>query len=219
MVLQTRGLAIEHIEPNWRTRLLAVITNPNVALILMMVGIYGLIFEFMNPGALYPGTIGAISLLVGLYALAALPLNYAGFGLIALGLALMVAEAFAPSFGILGIGGAIALMLGAAILIDTDLPGLTLDWRVALGIAGVSLAFTLLVVRMAFVARRQRVRSGRDEMLGAIGTVQDWTGRAGHVFVHSERWRAVSAHALAAGQPVRVVGIDGLILTVEPYHA
>src|SRR3546814_7739884 len=112
------NLAVIHVEPNWRTQLLGAITNPNIALILMMIGIYGLLFEFMNPGALYPGTIGAICLLVGLYALAALPVNYAGIALILLGVALMDGEAIAPSFGILVIGGIIDFVLGATILID-----------------------------------------------------------------------------------------------------
>ena len=120
--LATRGLTVERIEPDWRTRFLGTITNPNVALILMMLGIYGLIFEFMNPGAIFPGTIGAISLLLGLYALAILPIDYAGLGLILLGLGLMIAEAFAPSFGVLGLAGVVAFGLGAAVLVDTDVP-------------------------------------------------------------------------------------------------
>src|SRR5690606_5726993 len=130
VALDTGGLRLEEIDPDWRTKLLAAITNPNVALILMMIGIYGLIFEFMNPGALYPGTIGAISLLVGLYALAVLPVNYAGLGLIVLGIALMIAEAFTPTFGVLGVGGAIAFVLGATILIDTDVPAFEVSWPI-----------------------------------------------------------------------------------------
>lgn len=121
--LDTAGLFIEDLPPDWRTQLLSVITNPNVALLLMMVGIYGLIFEFLSPGTVVPGTIGGISLLLGLYALAVLPVSYAGVALILLGAGLLVAEAHAPSFGVLGLGSAVALVLGAAILFDTDVPG------------------------------------------------------------------------------------------------
>lgn len=214
--LDTRGLAVEHLDPDWRTRLLATITNPNVALILMMIGIYGLIFEFMNPGALYPGTIGAICLLIGLYALAALPVNIAGIALMGLGLALMIAEAMTPSFGALGIGGAIAFVIGGTILIDTDLPGFELSWPVLGGVAAASLGFSLLAVRLAFASRRRRVATGREEMLGARGTVLDWSGRSGHVLVHGERWRAEGTGELTPGTRVLVTGLSGLRLSVLP---
>jgi membrane-bound serine protease (ClpP class) len=214
--LSTDGLTIEFVEPDWRTRLLAVITNPNVALILMMIGIYGLIFEFINPGALYPGTIGAISLLLALYALAALPIDYAGMGLILLGIVLMVAEAFAPSFGVLGIGGAIAFVLGAAMLIDTEAPGFAISWPVISAIAATSLGFSLLVVRMALTSHRRGVVSGREQMIGMPARVQDWSGTSGHVFVQGERWRAVSGAPVEAGQTVRITGMNGLTLQVEP---
>lgn len=214
--LDTRGMVLSEVTPNWRTRLLAAITNPNIALILMMIGAYGLLFEFMNPGALYPGTIGAICLLVGLYALSALPVNYAGIALILLGMALMAAEAFAPSFGILGIGGVIAFALGATIMFDTDIP----EFRIALPVLGAvavaSLGATLLTMRLALKSRRSKVVSGREEMIGAIGTIIDWADSGGHVHIHGERWNASGAGSLNARQRVRVVGIDGLTLLVEP---
>jgi membrane-bound serine protease (ClpP class) len=216
VTLATEGLAVEHVEPDWRTELLAAITNPNVALILMMIGIYGLIFEFINPGALYPGTIGAICLLLGLYALAVLPVNYAGLGLMLLGIVLMVGEAFAPSFGALGIGGAIAFGLGAAILIDTEAPGFAISWPVIGGVAVVSLGLSVAIARLAITAHRRKVIGGRDEMIGAAGEVLDWAGTAGHVRTHGERWRARSAAPLEPGQQVRVTHLDGLTLTVEP---
>ncbi|MDB5453149.1 MAG: nodulation protein NfeD, partial [Caulobacteraceae bacterium] len=216
VVLHTRGLAIEQVRPDWRHQLLAAITNPNVALILMMIGIYGLIFEFMNPGALYPGVIGAISLLVALYALAVLPVNYAGLALILVGMGLMVAEAFAPSFGVLGIGGVAAFLLGGMILIDSDAPGFAVSLPLVAGLAVVSLAFSLLVLRLALTARRRRVVSGREEMIGCPGVVQDWNDGAGHVFAHSERWRAVSDAPLRTGDRVRTVAIENLTLTVTP---
>jgi membrane-bound serine protease (ClpP class) len=219
IVLETRGIAIEHVEPDLRTRVLSAITNPNVALILMMIGIYGLIFEFMNPGALYPGTIGAISLMIGLYALAALPVNIAGVGLIILGLALMVAEAFAPSFGILGIGGAIAFVIGAMILVEPGIPGFEIAWQVVAVVAATSLALTVLIAHLAVSSYRRKIATGEHWMVGAEAEVQDWSDRKGHVFVHGERWRAVSDTPLARGQQVRITGIDGLTVTVAPDRA
>jgi len=223
IVLETRGIAIEHVEPDWRTRLLSAITNPNVALILMMIGIYGLIFEFLNPGALYPGTIGAISLLIGLYALAALPVNIAGVGLIVLGLALMVAEAFAPSFGVLGIGGVVAFVLGATILVEPGIPGFEIAWQVVAVVTVTSIALTALIAHLAFSSHRRKIETGEHWMIGAKATVQDWDagkgGGQGHVFVHGERWQAVSGAPLEKGQQVRITGIDGLTVTVEPHEA
>lgn len=214
VTLRTTGLTLEEVEADWRTRLLAVITNPNVALILMMIGIYGLIFEFMNPGTFVPGTIGGISLLVGLYSLAVLPVTFAGVGLILLGIALIVAEAFAPSFGILGIGGAVALVLGATILFDTDVPGIEISWPVIAAVGITSIAFALIVTRLAITARRHAVVSGREQMIGAEATVLEWSGGSGWVRVRGERWRATAERALAAGERVRVVAIDGLTLDV-----
>jgi len=216
VTLRTAGLAVEHLNPDWRHELLAAITNPNVALILMMIGVYGLIFEFMNPGALYPGTIGVISLVVGLYALAVLPVNYAGILLILLGIGLMAAEGYSPSFGTLGIGGVAAFLLGGMILMDTDIPGFEVSVPLLAGLTLSSLVFTLLVVRLALSARRRRVVTGREEMIGAFGVVQNWSAGAGHVFTHSERWRAVSPAPLKPGDRVRTVAVDGLTLVVEP---
>ncbi|MDZ5695966.1 nodulation protein NfeD [Chelativorans sp. M5D2P16] len=212
--LETAGIAVEEIEPDWRTQLLAVITNPNVALILMMIGIYGLIFEFLNPGAMLPGTVGAISLLTGLYALAVLPVTYAGAGLMLLGIGLIAAEAFAPSFGILGIGGTVALVLGATILFDTDVPGLQLSWQVVAAVGAVSLALTFLIIRLAWTSHRRGVVTGEDQLIGATGTVHDWNGTQGYVFVLGERWKATSAEPLDADTPIRVTGRDGLLLHV-----
>jgi membrane-bound serine protease (ClpP class) len=216
VVLDTKGLIQQPIDPDWRTRLLGTLTNPNLALILMMIGIYGLLFEFMNPGALYPGTIGAICLLLGLYALTALPLNYAGLALMALGVALMVAEAFSPSLGILGIGGAIAFVLGGMILIDTEAPGFDVSVGVLAGVAVAGLAFTLLVARAALRSRRRPIVSGTEGMVGGTAKVIDWSGDTGFVWFQGERWSAVSSRPLSPGEQVRVLGRDGLSLRVEP---
>lgn len=214
--LQTRGTGLTEVLPNWRTRLLSAITNPNIALILMMIGAYGLLFEFMNPGALYPGTIGAISLLLGFYALSVLPVNYAGLALIVLGLALMGAEAFSPSFGILGIGGMIAFVLGATIMFDTDVPQFRVALPVLAAVAVASLAATVLTMRLALRSRRSNVATGREEMIGATGSVLDWQGTSGHVHVHGERWNARAVSELHTGQEVRIIRLQGLTVEVEP---
>lgn len=212
--LDTAGLAVEDVRPDWRTRLLSVITDPNVALLLVIVGIYGLIFEFLSPGTMVPGTIGGISLLLGLYALAVLPVSYAGVGLIVLGTGLLVAEAYTPSVGVLGVGGGIALVLGAAILFDTDVPGLQVSWPVLGGVAIASLVFSVIVARLALVSRRHKVVTGAEEMIGMSGKVDSWAGAAGYVIAHGERWKAISTEPLGPGEDVKVVGRDGLTLKV-----
>ncbi len=215
ITLQTDGIAHEEVEPDWRTQVLSAITNPNVALILMLVGVYGIIFEFLNPGVLIPGTIGGISLILGLYSLALLPLNYAGAGLIILGLALIVAEAFAPSFGILGIGGTAALVLGAVILVDTDAPGIDISVPLIAGIAAAGVITTFIVATLARRSFRAKIVTGKEEMVGARGRVTDWSGTHGHVFVHGERWQATGPAGLAPEDDVCVTEMDGLTLTVE----
>ena len=218
IVLNTQGLALVERMPDWRTRILSVITNPNVALIFMMVGIYGLIFEFMSPGAILPGVAGAISLLIGFYALAVLPVTFAGLALVLLGAALMIAEAFTPSFGALGIGGAIAFVFGATILIDPGALGFEIQWPVVAAMAAVSLMLSGLVLRMTVTSRRRPVVTGIEQMIGLTGEVEDWSLSSGHVFVRGESWRAVSPIPLAPGAIVRVAGIDGLILSVMPVN-
>ncbi|WP_374569987.1 nodulation protein NfeD [Phenylobacterium sp.] len=215
-VLHTRGLSVETRAPDWRHGLLAAIANPNVALILMMVGVYGLLFEFLHPGAMAPGVIGAICLIAGLYALAMLPVNYAGLGLVVLGLALMVAEAFVPSFGALGVGGIAAFVLGALILFDTGAPEFRVSVALIAGLAAASLGFILFVARLAIGAHRRKVVSGPEEMIGCPGVVQDWNGLEGHVFAHGERWRATAERPLKTGDKVRARALNGLTLTVAP---
>ncbi len=219
LTLDTKGLAIERLDPDWRSRLLGAITNPNLALILMLVGIYGLIFEFMNPGALVPGTVGAICLLLGLYALSALPVNYVGAALLLLGIALMVAEAFTPSLGVLGIGGVIAFVFGAMLLFDADAPGFGVSLPLVGGIALASLGLTMLIVRLALKSRRSRVVTGAEALVGTEGRVLDWRGRAGHVFAMGERWAADGPADLQPGQAVRITAVHGLQVTVEPTTA
>lgn len=213
--LATSGLSLVEIKPDWTTKLLATITNPNVALILMMVGLYGLFFEFMNPGPLVPGTIGAISLLLALYGLAALPVDFAGVSLIVLGLALMGAEAFSPSFGILGFGGLASFMFGATIMFDTDVPEFQIDWSI-IGAVGVFSAVLIIVVsRLGLKSHRLPVQTGKEELIGARGEVADWEDGIGHVFVHSERWNAAGPASLEQGASIVVEGIDGLQLSIS----
>jgi len=215
LTLATIGLDHEVVTPDWRTAILSVITNPNVALILMLVGIYGIFLEFLNPGSLLPGTIGGISLLLGLYALALLPISYAGIGLILLGLALIVAEAFAPSFGILGIGGTAALVLGAVILVDTDAPGFAVSVPIIAGVAVSGIVLTLIAARLAARSFGARVVSGAEDMIGAAAKVTHWQQGKGHVWVHGERWQARGPEVLGAGETVRITKIEGLVLHVE----
>jgi len=217
--LQTKDAAISVIEPDWRSELLSVITNPNVAYILLLVGIYGLIFEFSNPGALVPGTVGAICLLLALYSLQLLPINYAGMALLLLGIALMIGEAFQPSFGMLGIGGVIAFVIGSIILMDTEAPGFGIDLSVIFTFALASVVMFVFVVGMALKSRRRPVVSGAEQLLGSEAVVINDFENNGEVFVHSEAWSAQSDKPLSKGQRVRVIGMNGLILEVEPMES
>jgi len=215
--VETRDAAVTTLEPDWRSRLLTVITDPGIALILMMIGIYGLIFEFSNPGYVLPGVVGGICLLLALYAFQLLPVNYAGLGLILLGLAFIVAEAFLPSFGSLGIGGVVALVFGSIILFDPDLAaGYTLPLSFIVTRSVASAAFVFFTVWFALKARRRPVVSGHAEIIGASGTALADFEREGWAQVRGETWRVLSAAPVASGQNVRVTGIDGLTLRVEP---
>jgi membrane-bound serine protease (ClpP class) len=218
VTLATEALIVEKRTPDWRTELLSVITNPSIAYLLLLVGIYGLIFEGYNPGAIVPGVVGAICLLLAAYALQLLPVNYAGLGLIALGVVLMIAELFAPSFGALGIGGIIAFVIGSVILIDTDVPGfrISLSLIFSMAIAGAVLVFAILAV--AIKARRAPVVTGREELIGGVGEARSDIAEHGSVWVHSELWNARSATPLKAGDKVRIIDIDGLTLVVEHFN-
>jgi membrane-bound serine protease (ClpP class) len=212
--LSTKGLTVRRVEPGALTKFLGIITDPNVALILMMVGIYGLIFEFATPGSFGPGIVGAVCLVLGLYALNQLPLNYAGLALLLIGIACMIAEGFTPTFGILGAGGLVAFLLGAAFLLDTDVPGFRLSWTVVGGMAIVS--GLLLTVLLGYVWRtlRRPVAGGTLGLVGHTARVMDWSGTRGHVWIHGERWAAQSREPLAVGQSVEVLRLDGLSLVV-----
>lgn len=215
--LNTTTLVVRKLPPNWRNKLLGVISNPNVAYILMLIGIYGLIFEFANPGAIVPGTVGSICLLLALFAFQVLPMNYAGLVLILLGIGLMTAEAFQPSFGVLGLGGVIAFVIGSVILIDTDiLPGYGINLGLIAGFTATSVIFFVVAFGLVFKARRQPIVSGQEEMLGAVCVVVDAFERQGRVRVHSEVWNARSKIPMKKGETARVFAINGLVLDIEP---
>ncbi len=215
-LLATAGLDVVTIAPDWRTQLLAVITDPNIAYLLMLLGAYGLIFELMNPGTVLPGTIGAISLLVALFALNLLPIDYAGTGLVLLGIALMVAEAFIGTFGVLGAGGIVAFIVGSVMMFHGNAPGFGLSVSVVIAATVVSAGFLLLVLAMLLRSRRRPVITGGEALIGAAGEAVQWQGTAGRVLVKGEIWLARCQHSLQPGARIKVVGRDGLVLTVEP---
>nr|WP_299242118.1 nodulation protein NfeD [uncultured Halomonas sp.] len=214
--LQTADLAIERFDSDWRTELLSIIADPNIAYFLMIIGIYGLIFELINPGALVPGTIGAICLLLALFAFQVLPINYAGLALILLGLGLIVGEALMPSFGILGIGGIVAFVTGSIILMDDENMAVSIPL-----IAGVALvaAGLLLWVAIRFARLRKKPpRSGQEEMIGMTAIALEDFDHQGHVRLRGERWNARSGEAVRKNQRVRVMSLDGLTVEVAPYR-
>jgi membrane-bound serine protease (ClpP class) len=214
--LRTRGAEISAVEPDWRSRFLALITDPSIAYIFLLLGIYGLLFEFYNPGFLLPGVAGAVCLLIALYALQLLPVNFAGVALLMLGIAFMVGEVFVPAYGSLGIGGIIAFVIGSVMLIDTDIPGFILPWPLIAAVAFLSTLFIVFVVGMAMQARKRPVVSGREEMLAAEGAVIEDFAQEGWARIHSENWKVRCAVPLKSGQRVRVTAIDGLVLDVAP---
>ena len=214
--LKTADATVTEVAVDWRTRILGVITNPSIAYILILVGIYALIFEFMNPGLILPGVVGAICVLLALYAFHLLPVNYAGLALIALGVAFMVAEAFLPSFGALGAGGLVAFVIGSIILMeDTELPAFEIPYTLIGGIAAASAAFVFFVVGMAARNRRRPVVSGREYLIGASGVALEDFEREGWARVQGETWRVRSPQPVRQGQALRVTAMQGLTLTVE----
>ena len=215
--LNVAGARIVTLEPDWRSRLLSVIADPSIAYLLMLAGIFGIFFEFSNPGFVLPGVTGAISLLLALFAFQVLPINYAGLGLILLGIAFMTAEVFMPSFGILGIGGIFAFVMGSVMLINTDVSGYGVPWSIIVPVAFASALFIFFVAGVALKARRRPVVSGSEELIGSIGEVlEDFDGKDGWARMHGETWRIRSKQPLGRGQKVRIIRIDGLILDVEP---
>jgi membrane-bound serine protease (ClpP class) len=216
ITLDTANASIEKVEPDWRSRLLAVIGDPSIAYILMLLGIYGLIYEFSNPGMFFPGVVGGICLLLALFALQVMPISYAGLALMILGIVMMIAEAFIPSFGALGIGGLIAFIIGSVMLIDTDLPGYGIPWQLIVPVAVASGLFSFFVAGMAIKARARPVVTGAEELIGASGEILEDMDHEGWARIHSEQWRVRSRVPLKRGDAVRVQARHDLVLEVEP---
>jgi membrane-bound serine protease (ClpP class) len=214
--LATAGAAVITEEIDWRTRFLAVITDPSVALILLMIGVYGLFFEFWSPGLALPGVIGAVCLLIGLFALQMLPVNYAGLALILLGLSFMVAEVFLPAFGSLGAGGIIAFVIGAVMLIDTDAQGFGVPRGLIVIVTAVTASFIFLVAALALKARRRPIVTGQEALIGSVGVALDDIETDGWARINGEQWRVRSRVPIKRGQSVRVASRGDLLLTVIP---
>jgi membrane-bound serine protease (ClpP class) len=215
-VLETIGLNVQRLEPDWRTRLLAVLTNPNVAYLLLLAGVYGLLLEGYNPGAILPGVVGAISLLLGLYALQILPVSYAGLGLMALGVALIVAEGFAPSFGVLGLGGIAAFVVGSIFLLDTDVPGFEVARALIGGLALTAALAFLFTGALLLRSRRTRVITGAEQLLHETAVAIEDFEDAGFVRIRGELWRAIARTPVREGQRLRVTRVNGLTVEVAP---
>lgn len=216
LTLNTKGSLIHNFEPDWKTRFLSIVTNPNIAYIFLLIAIYGIFFELMNPGALIPGVIGLISGVIALYSLNMIPFNYAGLLLIILGISFMVAEVFISGFGILGIGGVISFAFGSLLLFDAQTLGSSVSIPLIIAFTLVSLAFFILVFRLFLKSRSSKVVTGAQEMLGSIAEVIKPNEDGYLVHCHGETWSATSQEELIVGQRVQVIKLSGLILEVKP---
>jgi membrane-bound serine protease (ClpP class) len=215
-VLDTSSVVVEQYEPDWRIKILSTIANPEIVLLLGMIGIYGLIYEASNPGAILPGVVGIICLLLAAYALQVLPVNYAGLALIIVGLALMTAEAFAPSFGALGIGGIAAFIFGAIMMFDSGVPGFGISITFVVTLAVVAALFLIWLMTFIIKLRRRGAVTGAESIVGGTGTaMQDFTGE-GKIWLEGESWAARSAVPVSKNQQVIVTAMDGLVLVVAP---
>ena len=214
--LQTAGLTVVTVAPGWRTEFLAIITNPNVAFILMLIGIYGIIFEFTTPGTMVPGTIGGISLLLALYALNLLPINYAGAALVLLGIGLMIAEVHIGAFGVIGVAGVAAFGIGSFMMFNSGVPGFELSLAIVVTAMFITAALFVLVISLLLRSRKRPVVTGKEALLGAMGEALAWQQDEGRVRVQGEIWRARSSQPLEPGTRVKVVNREGLVLFVEP---
>ncbi len=220
-VVDTNGATIETIEPDWRYQLLAIITNPNVAAILMLIGVYGIIFEFYSPGLVGPGLVGAICLLLGLYAFQVLPVSYAGLALLGLGIALVVSEALLPAFGVLGISGVAAFIAGSILLMDTEVPGFGISPYVIGALAASISGVFLVTLSLVFRSHDRPIATGPEALASGHGEIVTWhradgIGGEGRVRLDGELWHAVGPDKLEPGTRVTIKSRDGLTLTVEP---
>ncbi|WP_454781486.1 NfeD family protein [Legionella sp. WA2022007384] len=215
IILNTSNAQIELIKPDWRTQFLSIITDPTVAYLLLLLGIYGIFFELVNPGHLFPGVIGAISMCIALYALQLLPINYAGFFLILLGIAFIVGEAFVPAYGSLGIGGTIAFIIGSIMLVETDNQMYQIAWSVIGAMAVVNIIFFVFLLGMVVKARSQSVKHGLIVLIGAKGHTLGNINLEGQAMIRGEIWSVHSKLPIAANTPIKVIGISGLKMEIE----
>ena len=215
-VISAESLTVEIVEPSWRLKFLAVIASPEVAMMLLLAGIAGLTMEGWNPGAIIPGVAGAIFLLLAFYALQVMPVNYVGLALIVVGLVLITAEAFAPSFGALGLGGIVALIFGSIMMFDSGIPGFGISIAFVIGMALIFGLLLLWLVTYLVKARRQGAVSGKDRIIGAHGVVMESFTGQGKVWLEGEAWTAVSKRPVEKDQTVVIRNLEGLVLIVEP---
>ncbi|OCH99543.1 NfeD family protein [Legionella jamestowniensis] len=213
--LLTKNAEVTKLTPDWRLRFLQVITDPTVAYLLLLLGIYGIFFELVNPGFVVPGVVGAVAILVALYALQLLPINYAGFSLIVLGILFIIAEAFAPSFGALGLGGTAAFVIGSILLIDTEQDSYQIAWSAIWAMAAVNLIVLLSLATMAIKSRRRKPQHGVNILLGAEGRALSNIDPHGQAVIRGEIWAVYAQQPIAANKPIKVVATHGLQLEVE----
>jgi membrane-bound serine protease (ClpP class) len=214
--IDAEDLVVDHVEPGWRLKVLGTIARPEIAILLLMVGLYGLLFEGYNPGAIIPGVVGIICLLLAAYALQVLPVNYVGLALILVGLALITAEAFVPSFGALGIGGIAAIIFGSIMMFDSGIPGFGISISFVIGMGLFAGLLLLWLLSYLVKIRRQGAVSGRDRIVGAYGVAMESFTGTGKVWLEGEAWSATSKQAVEKDKTVLVLDLDGLVLRVEP---
>jgi len=214
--LDVAGRPVYHHRPDWRTELLATLTNPNMVLILGMFGIYGILLEFYNPGSMIPGTVGVICLILAGYALQMLPVNYAGLGLIVVGIGLMIAEAMAPSFGVMGIGGIISFTIGGIMLFNSEMEAFQVGLPAIAAAAVVTAAIIIATIQIALKMRHKEVSTGVERMVGQLGEALSEIHEDGQVRIEGEIWKARAESAITRGVPIRVTAVNGMVLTVEP---
>lgn len=216
-VLHTANATVRDFPMGLRLEFLKTLSDPNIAYLLMTLGTIGLIAELYNPGAILPGVVGAISLILAFYSFQSLPINYAGVLLFLLGMVFFILEANITSYGVLGIGGAVSMLLGSVMLIKTDVDFLQISWSVILPVVAFTTAFSLFMVGMGLRAMRQPPKTGREEMIGLVGLAKTALAPRGQLAIHGELWEAVSDYPVQAGEAAEVTGVEGLRLLVKPY--
>ncbi len=219
VTMQTKNITVKKITPDWRARFLSVITDPSVAYLLLLVGVYGLFLEFTTPGVIIPGAIGAIALFIAVYALQLLPINYAALGLIILGIGFLISELYITSYGVLGVGGAVAFLIGSIMLMDTNVVGFGIPLPLIIGATTITVGLISLIITMAIRAQHTPEVTGREAILISTGEIVAIHDNIIHVRIQGEIWQAKSSSPLHVGQHVKVVEMHGLILQVEPINS